>query len=77
VALGAHQGTKVAKAEPVHDPQFAVSSIAKKFLEPLRRQGRIARRILNVAVAEIRLDRARVVAVVGELVSAVIFTAAA
>ena len=45
-------------------------SIAKKFLEPLRRQGGIARRILNIAMPEIGLDRARVVAVIGELVAA-------
>jgi hypothetical protein len=42
----------------------------EKFLEPMRRQGGIARRILNIAMPEIRLDRARVVAIVGELVAA-------
>jgi hypothetical protein len=33
-------------------------------------KGRIARRVLNVAVPEIRLDRARVVSIIGELVAA-------
>jgi hypothetical protein len=47
-----------------------ISSISKKFLESLRRQGGIAHRILNVAVSEIRLDGTRVVAIVGELVTA-------
>ena len=51
------------------NPRSAADSIAKEFLEPLRRQRGIARRILNVAMSEIRLDRARVVAVVGELVA--------
>ena len=46
------------------------NSIAKKFPEPLRRQGRIARRILNIAMPEIGLNRARVVSVIGELVAA-------
>jgi hypothetical protein len=46
------------------------NSISKKFLESLRRQGGVARRILNVAVPEIRLDRAGVVTIVGELVAA-------
>ena len=46
------------------------SSISKEFLEPLGRQGRMARRILNVAMTEIRLDRARVVAVIREFVAA-------
>jgi hypothetical protein len=36
----------------------------------MRRQGGIARRVLNVAVTEIGLDRARVVAIVGELIAA-------
>jgi hypothetical protein len=45
------------------------NSIWEKFLEPLRRQSRIARCILNVAVPEIRLDRPRVVAIIGELVA--------
>jgi hypothetical protein len=57
--------------------QRAATLVSKELPEPLRRQGRIARRILNVAVPEIGLDRTRIVAVVGELVSAVIFTAAA
>jgi transposase len=39
-------------------------------LEPLRRQCGIACRVLDVAMPEIGLDRARVVAVVGELVTA-------
>jgi len=47
-----------------------LGSISKKFLEPLQRQGGVARRILDVAVAEIGLDRPRVVAVIGELVAA-------
>jgi hypothetical protein len=46
------------------------SSISKECLEPLRRQRGIARRILDVAMPEIGLDRTRVVAVVGELVTA-------
>jgi hypothetical protein len=46
------------------------NSISKKFLEPMRCQGGIARRILNVAMPEIRLDSTRVVAIVGELVAA-------
>ena len=44
------------------------NSISKEVLKPLRRQGGIARRVLDVAVSEIGLDRARVVAIVGELV---------
>jgi hypothetical protein len=47
-----------------------LGSISKKFLEPLRRQGGVARRILDVAVAEIGLDRPRAVAVIGQLVAA-------
>jgi hypothetical protein len=47
-----------------------LSSISKKFPEPMRRQGGIARRVLNVAMPEIGLDRTRVMAIVGELVSA-------
>ena len=46
------------------------SSISKEFLESLRRQGGIPRRILDIAMAEIRLDRARIVTIVGELVAA-------
>jgi hypothetical protein len=46
------------------------NSISKEVLEPLRHQGGIARRVLDVAVSEIGLDRARVVAIVGELVAA-------
>jgi hypothetical protein len=46
------------------------ASISKEFLGPLRRHGRIARRILNVAMPEVRLDRARIAAVIGELVAA-------
>jgi hypothetical protein len=52
-----------------------LSSVSKKFLEPMRRQRGIARRILNIAMPEIRLDRAGVVAVVGELVAAGMATA--
>ena len=37
--------------------------------DPPRRQG-IARRILNVSMVELRLDRARIVTIVGELVAA-------
>lgn len=44
-------------------------SISKEFLEPQRRQGRVIRRILNVAMPEIRLDLPRVVPFVGELVA--------
>ena len=36
----------------------------------MRRQGRIARRVLDIAMPEIGLDSARVVSVVGELVAA-------
>src|SRR6185437_16556645 len=53
-----------------HDPPSLAASIAKEFLEPLRRQGGIARRILNVAMPKIRLNRACVVAIVGKLVAA-------
>ena len=49
---------------------WARQSISKKFLEPLRRQGGIARRVLDIAMPEIGLDRTRVVAIVGELVAA-------
>jgi hypothetical protein len=55
---------------PPHDCGLRPASILKKFPEPLRRQRDIARRILDVAMTQIRLDRARVVAVVGELVAA-------
>jgi hypothetical protein len=41
----------------------------EKLLEPLRRQGGITRRSLYVAVTEVRLDRAGIVAVIGELVA--------
>jgi hypothetical protein len=44
--------------------------ISKEFLEPLRRQRGVARGVLNVAMPEIGLDCARVVAIVGELVAA-------
>jgi hypothetical protein len=44
--------------------------ISKALLEPLRRQGGIARRVLDIAMPEVRLDRAGIVAVVGELVAA-------
>jgi hypothetical protein len=47
----------------------STASVAKKFLEPLRRQRGIARCVLNVAVTEIGLDSARIVAIVGELVA--------
>ena len=50
--------------------RFRTISISKKFLEPLRRQRGVARRILNVAMPEIRLDRPCIVAIVGELVAA-------
>ena len=39
--------------------------ISKELLEPLRRQGGVAGRVLNVTMPEIRLDRARVVTIVG------------
>ena len=42
----------------------AADSISEKLLEPLRRQGRIARRALDVAMPEIRLDRMRIVSIV-------------
>ncbi len=41
-----------------------------KTLEPPRRQFGVPRRILNIAMPEIGLDRTRVVAIVGELVAA-------
>jgi hypothetical protein len=37
---------------------------------PLRRQGGIARRILDVAVTKVHLDRSPIVTVIGELVAA-------
>jgi hypothetical protein len=46
------------------------SSVPREFPEPLRRQGGIARRVLNIAMPEIGLDRTGVVAIVGELVAA-------
>ena len=52
------------------DPRSAADSVAKEFLKPLRRQGSIACRILNVAVTEISLDRTCVVAIIGQLVAA-------
>jgi hypothetical protein len=52
------------------DPRSAVDSIPKKLLKPLRRQRGIARRILDVAMPEIGLDRARVVAIVRQLIAA-------
>ena len=45
-------------------------SISKEFLEPMRRQGGIARCILNIAMREIGLDRTRIVAIVGKPCSA-------
>jgi hypothetical protein len=36
-------------------------SISPEFLEPLRRQGGVARRILNIAMPEIGLEGPRVV----------------
>jgi hypothetical protein len=44
-------------------------SASKKLPEPLRRQGGMARRVLDIAMPEIRLDRSGVVSVVGELVA--------
>src|SRR5262249_35515619 len=41
---------------PPHDPRSAAVSVSKEFLELMRRQGRIARGILNIAVTEIGLD---------------------
>jgi hypothetical protein len=46
------------------------ASISKKPLEPLGRQGGIARRVLNVAMPKVRLDRTRVVPIVRQLVAA-------
>jgi hypothetical protein len=46
------------------------ASIPEKFLEPLRRQSGIAGGVLNIAVPEIGLDGARVMAIIGELVAA-------
>jgi hypothetical protein len=51
-------------------PRFAADSVPKKLFKPLRRQGGIARRVLNVAMPEISLDRTRVVTVIGELKAA-------
>ena len=45
-------------------------SISEKFSEPLRRQGCIARGVLNVAMPEIGLYRPGVVTVVGKLIAA-------
>ena len=45
----------------LQDPRSSANSIPKKLLKPLRRQGGIAGRILNVAMPEVRLDRTRVV----------------
>jgi hypothetical protein len=49
--------------------RFRPRLIPKKLLKPLRRQGRAARCVLNIAIPEVRLDRAQVVAIVGELVA--------
>jgi hypothetical protein len=62
-----HSATLAGWAQFVAGPG---GSISKKLLEPLRRQRRVARRILNVAMPEVGLDRPRVVAVVGELIAA-------
>ena len=45
-------------------------AISEKFFEPLRRQGCIARGVLNVAMPEIGLNRPGVVTVVGKLIAA-------
>jgi hypothetical protein len=42
----------------------------EKLLEPMWCQGRIARRVLDVAVTEVRLDGTRIMVIVGELVTA-------
>jgi hypothetical protein len=46
------------------------SSVSKKLLKSLRRQRRIPRRVLDVAMPKVGLDCARVVTVIGELVAA-------
>jgi hypothetical protein len=53
-----------------HDPQPATNSIPKEFLEMLRRQRRIARRVLDIAMPEVSPGSHGVVAIVGELVAA-------
>ena len=50
--------------------QISFWSIPEKFLEPLRSQGSVACCILDIPVTEVRLDRPRIVAVIGELVAA-------
>jgi len=55
-----------------HDRVGNPPSISKEFLEPLRRQGRVPRRVLDIAMPEIGLDRTGVVAIVGELVAAAV-----
>ena len=44
--------------------------VPKEILEPVRHQSGVTRGVLNVAVTQIRLDRTRVVAIVGELIAA-------
>ena len=45
----------------LQDPRSSAHSIPKKLLKPLRRQGGIAGRILNVAMPQVRLHRTRAV----------------
>ena len=59
--------TDAKKGRPTsRDPR----SVSKKLLETLRSQGGVPRGILDIAMPEIRLDRTRVVPIVGELVAA-------
>jgi hypothetical protein len=51
-------------------PRTSPDQSRKNSFEPLRCQSGIARRVLNVAMPEIRLDRACVVSIVGELIAA-------
>jgi hypothetical protein len=67
IGLGGLQSIKLFARYPPLSPKAA--SIPKEFLKPLRRQSGIARRILNIAMPEIGLDRPRVVAIVGELIA--------
>jgi hypothetical protein len=46
------------------------SLTSKKLLEPLRRQGGIAGRVLDIAMSQVRLDRPRIMTVVGEFIAA-------
>jgi hypothetical protein len=53
-----------------HGPDLGSSQSRKNFLNRCGDQRRIARHVLNIAMPEIRLDRTRVVTIVGELIAA-------